>query len=637
MAFEDRALVALSIAFVRVLVIAGCLMGSAAQAQEMTREKVAALPAFLDATVPKLMEEGHVAGTAVAVVHEGRVTVLRGYGKARLDSGAAVDPSRTLFRIGSVTKVLTAAAALQLVDAGKLDLQRDIREYVPDMPLRYGATTHQLLTHTTGLLERFAGEYTDAPEHLQTLRDHLRRYMPAQDRRPGLAYSYSNYNTALTGLLVEQLSGLTYPAYMAERIFKPLKMTGTTALQPPEPSLMGDLARGYRWNGRQEPLPYSYTQTGPAGGISATAADMGRFMQVLLGDGSVDGERILSPESVKTMLASQYTPDARIQATAYEMKHWATHGQHLLHKDGTLGDQIGVMLLAPADRFGIFVASNAVPGVANDVLEPLLTYLVGPETPTRPPAPLPDAGRRAPRFAGSYRNYARTRNEMSQVRALMPMLQSRVIAEPDGAIRWQGRRWLEVEPLVFRSADSPDYIVFRENGRGGIGELHAWGATYERVGWWEQAPFHLGVLFSCMIAFLAYPLSRGIRALRRRPAPPELRDQAAPGGDQPARGGRVARACAIFVAIANLTFVVGLVASLRELGAITPLPLPFVLLLSLPLASVAATALLAALAARAWREHWWTRGERLGYSTFVVLAVAFMAFLNYWKLLGIRY
>ena len=386
--------------------------------------------------------------------------------------------------------------------------------------LRYGVTTHQLLTHVTGLLQRFAGGYTDAAGQLQPLPDHLRRFTPAQVRPPGQAYSYSNYNTALTGLVVERLSGRTYADYLAERIIKPLKMTGTTAHQPPEPNLAGDLARGYRWTGgRQVPIAYNYTQTVPAGGVSATAADMGRLMLALLGDGSVDGERILTPASVNAMLAPQYTPDPHIPARAYEMTHWVAHGQHLLHKDGTLGDQVAVMLLAPADRFGIFIASNASPDVSlgNQLLEPLLTYFFGPAAPTPPPAPLPDARARAPRFAGSYRSYSRTRDEMSQLRALMPMLQSRVAAEPDGAIRWNGRRWLEVEPLLFRSVDSPDYIVFRENDHGDIVELDAWGATYERVGWREQAPFHLAVLAICVIAFLAYPLARGLRAIRRRP------------------------------------------------------------------------------------------------------------------------
>jgi hypothetical protein len=94
---------------------------------------------------------------------------------------------------------------------------------------------------------------------------------------------------------------------------------------------------------------------------------------------------------------------------------------------------------------------------------------------------------------------------------------------------------------------------------------------------------------------------------------------------------------AAFVAVTNLVFLAALAPSLRTLGAITPLPWPMVAVLSLPLVSVAATALLPGFAARAWMAGWWTRRERLGYSTFAALSVAFMAFLNYWKLLGMRY
>jgi CubicO group peptidase (beta-lactamase class C family) len=610
-------------ALVGALLLCCCGVRSRAEAQGIPRNKINGLPAFLDTTIPQLMAQGHVVGAAVAVVHEGHVLFLRGYGTSRLDTMSRVDPARTLFRLGSVTKPLTALAAMQLVDAGTLDLHRDVRAYLPDIPLRYGATTHQLLTHTAGLDERFAGAYTDSPEHLQTLSDHLRRNPPEQVIPPGRAYSYSNYNYALAGLVVERLSGLTYEAYMADRIFKPLRMTASTARQPPEPDMALALARGYRWiDGRQDAIPYRFTHASPSGGISATAADMGRFILAIVGDGSADGERVLSPESVTMMLAPQYTPDRRIPATAYGFLHWVTHGRHLLHKDGTLGDQVSVVLLDPADRFGLFVGSNAVPGIANHILEPLLTYLVGPSLPTPPPTPLPDAPQRAPRFAGIYRDYHHTRNDMSRLRALMPMIQSPVLAEQDGTIRWQGRRWLEIEPSVFRNADSPDVIVFRENTRGDITELHAWGATYERVVWWQQTRFQVGVLASCVLAFLAYSLSRGRRAFRRRNAPDR---------------GRLARSCAIFVALANLAFVAGLAIFFRDLGSTTPLPLPVVVWLSLPLVSVVATALLPACAAWAWRERWWTRGERLGYSTFVVAAVAFLVFLNYWKLLGIRY
>ncbi len=143
--------------------LAMCLLGAtAAQAQGIPADRIASLPALIDAAVPKLLEQQHIAGTAVAVVHDGRVVMLRGYGRARLNPDVPVDPERTLFRVGSVTKVFTSVAALQLVDAGKVDLHQDIRAYVPDVQARYGATLHQLLTHTAGFGERFAGAYTDA-------------------------------------------------------------------------------------------------------------------------------------------------------------------------------------------------------------------------------------------------------------------------------------------------------------------------------------------------------------------------------------------------------------------------------------------------------------------------------------------
>ena len=162
------------------------------------------------------------------------------------------------------------------------------------------------------------------------------------------------------------------------------------------------------------------------------------------------------------------------------MTHWVTHGQRLLHKDGTLGDQIGVMVLAPASGLGIFAASNALPGVANQLLEPLLTHLFGPETRAVPPTPMSVPSDNANRAAGTYRDFHRTRNDMS--RPISLMLQSRVSAEPDGAIRWRDRRWVEVAPLVFTSADGRDTIVFREDASGKIATLHTWGGTYEHLG-----------------------------------------------------------------------------------------------------------------------------------------------------------
>jgi CubicO group peptidase (beta-lactamase class C family) len=595
--------------------------------------KIQNLPAFVDDIVPKLMEQGHVPGAAIAVVHDGQIVLLRGYGRSRLEDDARVDPSKTVFRIGSVSKVFTSVAALQLAETGGLDLRRDVRAYLPDVPLRYGATVHQLLTHTAGLDERV----TTASSPLRVA-DRFRVDPPKQVIRPGTAYSYANSNFDLTGLVIEKVSGLAYEQYLADRILGPLGMTGTTALQPPEPHLAKDLARGYRWTGTaHEAVPHGFRagSSSPSGDVSTTAADMGRFMLALLGDGSLDGRRILSRNSVTMLLGAQYTPHPRISPRGYAFLHWFTHRLRLQHHDGTPGDHIAVLVLAPDERFGVFVASNGAPGertgIGNLLLDPMLTRLVGPKVvPAAAPSPMPDAPRHARRVAGTYRDYRHTRHDLTRLMALMPMIQSRVTVEPDGAIRWRGRRWVEMEPLVFRSTDSPDYsadgpdyIVFRENDRGDIAELHAWGATYERIGWAEQAPFNLGLFGSCVMVFLAYGASRVLRVLRRRPAPVD---------------GRAARRCALFISVVNLLFVAGLPILFRSLVTSTPLP-PVVVMswLSLPLVSVAVTALLPGFAVLAWRERWWTRSERLGFATLAAFSVAFIAFLNYWKLLAIPY
>jgi CubicO group peptidase (beta-lactamase class C family) len=623
-------------AVIGLLLVCCCGVGGRAEAQDTPRERIESLPAFIDEAIPKLMEQGHVPGAAVVVVHDGRVVMLRGYGWSRLEDRVSVDPSRTLFRIGSVSKVLTSVGALQLAEAGALDLHRDIRAYLPEIPLRYGATTHHLLTHTAGLDERFGAPSTTAPHLLVSLTDRLRADPPVQVIRPGTAYSYSNSNFELAGLVIERVSGRPYEEYLADKIFTPLRMAGTTAREPPERDLLKDLARGYRWTGgSQEAVPYGFkVRTSPSGGISTTAADMGRFMLALLGDGSVDDGRILSREFVEKLLAPQYTPDPRIPPRGYAFLHWPTRGRRLQHHDGTAGAQIAVLVLAPAERFGIFVASNGAPGghnnsIGNLILDPLLTRLLGPaaRAPAPPPsAPGPDAIRAARRVAGTYRHYRQTRNDMTWLLAIMPMMQSRVTVDDDGAIRWKGHRWVEVEPLVFRSTDPPDYsadgadyIVFRENDRGAIAELHAWGATYERISWMEQAPFHLGLFACCVVTFVAYASSRGLRRLRGRTRVDE---------------GRAARRSALFVSLVNITFVIGLPVFLAALRASVPLPAPVLTLwLALPFVSVAVTALLPGFAVMAWREGWWTRGERVSFSTFSTLAVAFMAFLNYWNLL----
>jgi len=571
------------------------------------------LPALVDTSALKLMQEQHAPGAAVAIVHGGAVIAVRAYGVARVETNTPVDASRTLFRVGSVTKPLTAAAVLQLVDDGRLDLFRDVREYLPGLDLPYRVTAHQLLTHTAGFDVKFAGNFTRSPDALEALAPYLRRSIRTAVP-PGLYYSYSSTNYAVAGWLLEQLSGMPYDDAMAARLFTPLGMTATTTRQPPEDALLDGRAPGYAWDGAQyQPLPFRYTNTGPAGALSTTAADMGRFMLAMLGDGSRNGVRVLSPALRGRFLRPQFRDHPRLPGVTYGFHEWRTHGRTLLHHDGTLDDQVGVLLLDPDAGFGMFAASNSNPGIGNHLLAPVLDHLYGPDTPTPLGTPLRGTGH-ATEVAGVYLDTNRTRHDLSSVRALMPMLQARAVADGD-AIVFAGRRWVEVEPFVFQAPGAGDPIVFRGPG---ARMLQTWNSTYLRLDWSQQSPAQLGLAGSCLLVFLGYAAG-SVRSWRRW------------------RDGRAARGCALFVAVANVAFVVWLVVSLRRLGATTPLPILDVLFLSLAVAAATVAALLPGFAVAAWRSGWWTRGARAAFTAVSVSGVVFAAWLNAWNLLGFRY
>ena len=589
-------------------------------------DRIEVLPGVLDAAIPGLLEQHRIVGAAIAVVQGDRLIALRGYGKPTLESDHDLDPERTVFRIGSVTKIFTATAALHLAERGLLDLDHDIREYLPGVPIRFATTTRQLLTHTAGFDEKFAGGYTESARYLQPLADHVRRYA-RQIKPPGGAYTYSNTNYSVAGLVVERRSGVPYEDYLAHHIFEPLGMTATTARQPRQ--LNGWVeARGYTWrDGKYEPLPSRYTQSGPAGAVTTTASDMSRLMMTLLAEGTHGGRRALSAESTRLLLSAQFVPHPRIEeAATYGFAVLSARGRRFVYRGGTLGDQASMVLLFPPERLGIFVASTSLPGLGDFLFDPLMTHLAGPATPVEHPAASPSGAPHAAHVAGMYRDYHHTRHDLSRLRALMPMIQSPVSSEPDGSIRWRGRRWVESEPLVFEAAESVDgrqSIVFREDEHGRVRELHAAGGSFERIGWLEQRSLHLALFASSIFVFVSYAVWRFrfvVRGPRSRPP-----------------GYYSATACAFVVSTLNIVFVIGLVFVIGDLGGTTPLPLFSVVLLCLPLASAAVTTVLPALATMAWIRRWWTARERAAYSAVAGFAVMFVTFLNYWKLLGFRY
>jgi CubicO group peptidase (beta-lactamase class C family) len=185
----------------------------------------AAAAAFFDRELPASMERHGVPGGVVTVVHDGEVVLLRGYGHADLESGDPVDPHTTVFRTGSVAKVVTTTGVMQLAEAGTVDLDTDVTEYVDvEIPATYAdpITLRHLATHTAGFDYVNDGVLTADPAAIPTVETVVKTELPPRVRAPGSASAYDNHGWALMGYVLEQQSGRSYSSYVHDEVFAPI-------------------------------------------------------------------------------------------------------------------------------------------------------------------------------------------------------------------------------------------------------------------------------------------------------------------------------------------------------------------------------------------------------------------------------
>jgi CubicO group peptidase (beta-lactamase class C family) len=276
-------------------------------AHELTAADV---DAWLDGYMPFAMATGDIAGAVVAVVKDGQIVTERGFGYSDVATKKAVDPKLTLFRPGSVSKLFTWTAVMQLVEQGKLDLDADVNKYLPDdfqVPPRDGKpiTLRNIMTHTAGYEEQIKNiitEKPDTPDYV-TL---LKRWMPNRVFDAGTTPAYSNYATSLAGYVVERVSGEPFADYMDKHIFAPLEMTHSTFRQPLPKELVPLMSTGYD-TASEPPKKFEMVGPAPAGALSSPGEEMAHFMIAHLQNGEYKGNRILKEETAKQMHDSPLT------------------------------------------------------------------------------------------------------------------------------------------------------------------------------------------------------------------------------------------------------------------------------------------------------------------------------------------
>lgn len=315
--------------------------------------------AAIDAYVTEQMNNLGIPGMALGIVRDGQIVHLQGFGVA--DSfGRAVTP-QTPFYIGSVTKSFTALAVMQLVEAGKIELDAPVQKYLPwfelaDKEASAKITVRHLLNQTTGISTIDGNRFWNSQLGLEEM---VRGLKTIQLTQPvGTTFQYSNLNYSIAGLIVEKVSGQAYADYVTQHIFEPLAMRHSYASRAP--ALANGLAKSYYYMfGRvfeyagAEPPVYL-----PAGFLIASVEDMTQYAIAQINDGRYGKSSILSPQGIAELHAPAI-PTGGDQHYALGWSISPLDGMPIVWHNGDTGRNHSIVILMPERGSGFVLLANA--------------------------------------------------------------------------------------------------------------------------------------------------------------------------------------------------------------------------------------------------------------------------------------
>ena len=597
----------------------------------------AELEAFIDDFMAAQMEPNHVPGVTISVVKDGQVFFAKGYGYADVKNRVPVDPDTTLFDTGSVGKLFTWTAVMQLVEQGKLDLNADVNTYLDfKIPATYPEpiTLIHLMTHTPGFEDRLYGIYASSPEKIVPLGEWLARNIPARVRPPGEFTSYSNYGVSLAGYIVQRVSGMSYDEYIETNILQPLGMANSTTRQPVPPELDANMSGGFTYaNGAYQVKDFELLNVAPAGSLSASATDMARFMIAHLQNGRYGEARILEEATARQMQQRLFSHDERLLwGSAYGFFDQTKNGQRIVYHGGEATFFISTVWLLPDQNVGLFLSTNSPGGetLRSLLLEAFMDRYYPIEL--QPVRPAADFATRATRFTGSYllNRHSYTTWEKIITLLLPARLPISISAADDGTLSMKSadgtQRFVEIEPMVFRTVDGNDVLIFREDAQGNIKYAFWDNRTFGKQAWYEVPLFHYVLFATCMLLFLSVIIAALVNFfVNRKRTDRQLQPRLALAARW-VLGGAVVLGLA-FVAL----FLIATPNNASVLTGEAPL-LNLLGFISIPLAVLAMGAVV--FTVLAWQNHYWNIAGRVYYTLVTLAAVAFVWFLNYWNLLG---
>lgn len=626
--------------------ILGLLFCTPASATTVDLDNPAALEAFIDGVVKPLMKNNNSPSGTVAIASNGRLVFAKGYGFEDIETQKPVDAYTTLFRPGSVSKLFTWVSVMQLVEQKQLDLDADVNSYLEEFKIKPAfdtpITLRHIMTHTAGFEDGGLGYLIIKDESkVLTLRESMERYQPARINPPGTHTAYSNYATALAGLIVENVSGVPFNDYVKQNIFDPLGMANASFSEPLPAGLAENMAKSYKVDsGAFVEQPFEIIANfAPAGSLSATSTDMIRFAQAILNGGELEGHRILNSDTVEQMLTRNFTHDDRLMGMLLGFYEGDYNGNRVIGHGGDTEWFHSFLGLDRDNGLALFVSFGGPGGSpVRSALTPALYDELSPRA-EAPPVPQEGFTESAGQFAGDYGFWRTNFSTIEKAFRMGSSVQVAPTKDDTLVISFAGnaKQYVQVEKNLFRELDpnialipgiSPRLLAFQQNDEGHITGFVMDGLPFmslRKLPVTDTAAFNGSLLGLSLIIFIAVCLRR----LYQRKAIALL-----PADD------KVALNAALYTAVAHLLVAVcgGVVVSVVMDSLMSGFPLVFKLWLSLPILATLLSAYLVYRTVEVWR-HGRLAGvwSRLRYSTVTLGAILMSWFYWYWNILGFQY
>jgi CubicO group peptidase (beta-lactamase class C family) len=484
------------------------------------------LEAFFDGIIPLQLERSDVAGATVLVMKDGKDLLRKGYGFSEVAKKKPVDPETTMFRLASISKLFTWISVMQVAEQGKLDIDADVNKYLDfQIAPAFGKpiALRNLMTHTGGFEEEIRDILLTDPKQASPLRQFIIENQPRRIFPPGEVPAYSNYGVGLAGYIVQRVSGEPFEQYVAEHIFQPLGMKHSSFKQPLAEDLASFPSDGYRNNTEKPAVGFEIFNPAPAGGISSTASDMGRFAQALLNGGEWGGHRILKAETLDQMWTKQFGTSDVLPAMCMGFYQTWRNGLQFIGHDGDLIAFHSMFLLEPKEKLVIFISYNST-GSANKTRAEILTAFADRYYPySQKPEFQKLAADNLKAIAGTYQATRRSESNKLKIGSLMG--QGEATVDKEGVLkiddfkdlRGHVRQWKPIGKDLWQEVDDQRRMFAIRDSSGKIVRIAVSfpGVQFERVPWYENSQMILPMLTVSLVILAAVVAAFLVRLGRR--------------------------------------------------------------------------------------------------------------------------